>query len=103
MEILTQLLFDLIGAIFGWAAFTTLMLSVHKDENESTWNWGQYKKENWDNWLRSLVFVPVLIWIGYAGLDLESVGLEFKWSNLYFLCSGFAPEIAIKLWKKVKN
>lgn len=98
-----QLLFDIAGSFFGWLAFTVLMLRLEKDANEDSWTWASYKKKNWDNWLASIVFIPVLIWVGYSQLDIRTVGFDFQWSGLYYLCSGFAPELVVKIWKKFKE
>lgn len=103
MQTLLDLFFNLTGILLGWAAFNFLMLSNYKDEHEQSWNWTAYKKEHWDNWVLSGLFALVLLWVGYGGFDLEPMGFELKWSNIYYLCSGVAPEVALRAWKKFKS
>lgn len=90
-----------IAALVGWLAWTVLMLSIYKDDNEKTFNLKAYAGEHWDNWAASLVFVPILLWVGYKKLNFAEVGIEtIGWNDLYYLASGFAPEIVKMSWKK---
>lgn len=93
-----------LGALCGWAAFTVLMLSLHKDDNEKTFNLKAYAGEHWDNWLGSFVFIPTFLFLGHKGFHFEDIGINgIKWSDAYFVASGFIFElikVAIKKWKK---
>lgn len=91
-----------IAALLGWIAFNVILLSIYKDENEATFNLKTYASEYWDNWAGSFVLIPVLLYIGYKGLDLGVVdlGQGAKWSDLYYLFSGFAFEALKVMYKK---
>ena len=89
------------GAFVAWIAWTVIMLSLYKDENEKTWNFKAYVGEHWDNWAASFVCIPVLLWIGYKQLSLGVLDLEKPdWNDLYYLASGFAPEMVKMAYKK---
>lgn len=93
-----------VAALVGWVAWTVIMLSLYKDENEKTWNFKAYFFEHWDNWFASLVCIPVLLWIGYKRLNLGVVGIETPdWNDLYYLASGFVPEGVKMAWKKWRS
>ncbi len=95
------------AALAGWLAWNVLMLSIYKDENEKTCNLKAYKDEHWDNWLASLVMIPILIFFGYKGLDLGVIEMgNLKWSDSFYVCSGFATELvkmAYKKWRDKNN
>jgi hypothetical protein len=93
-----------VAALAGWVAFTVIMLSAHKDENEKTFNLKSYALEYWDNWLASLVSIPVLLWVGFKQLNLGVVDIgATDWNDLFYLGSGFVPELVKTAWKKVKS
>lgn len=93
------------AALFGWLAWTVVMLRIYKDENEKTFNIGAYFSENWDNALSSLVFIPVLLYLGHVQFNfgdvLESGALQ--WKDAYYVASGFIVELVIMAYKKWKN
>lgn len=95
-------LINLLAGVVGWIAWTFFMLSVYKDDNEKTFNFRAYFWEYWDNWVASLVMIPVLIYVGYKKLDLGVIG-GGGWSELYYLGSGFVTELAKVAWKKWKT
>ncbi len=89
------------AAIFGWAAFNAIMLSVYKDDNEKTWAFKSYFSEHWDNWIASLFAIPCLLYIGMNQLSLPITDLtDPKWSDLYYLGSGFFVEAIKMAYKK---
>lgn len=93
-----------VGAICGWLAFNFIALSLFKDENEKTFNLKSYYKEHWDNWFGSLFSIPAFLFMGSKGFNFEDIGVGgIKWSDAYFVMSGFAFEFAKVLWKKWKN
>lgn len=95
-----------IGALCGWIAFTFIVLSLYKDENEKTFNLKAYASEHWDNWIGSLVSIPAFLFIGAKGFNFQDIGVGgIKWSDAYFVMSGFAFEFAKVVWKnwKTKN
>jgi hypothetical protein len=76
---------------------------LYDDKNEQ-FKVKDYAKKVWDNWLASLVMIPVLLSIGYLGLDLSVVDIDhLKWTDLYYLCAGFATELVKQAIKKFKN
>lgn len=97
----------LFAVLAGWFAWNVLMFSIEKDtfdKEKKIFPIGEYILYTWDNWLRSLVFIPVLLFAGYKNLDLNPlVATEVGWNDLYFLCSGFAPELVIYAWNKWKS
>jgi len=95
---------NIYAAIIGWVIFTLVVLSMYKDENEKTWNFWAYMKEHWDNWIASLAVAFGLLYVGKNNLSIPNVdGSHIEWSNLYYLASGFAYELLIKLIKKFKG
>lgn len=103
MEKLEALFSNPIFASFiGWFAFNVIMLSMFKDENESTFALIPYAKEHWDNWVASFVMIPVLLFIGYKGLSIP-MDDKLEWNDIYYLASGFATEAVKMMWKKFKS
>lgn len=94
------------AALAGWLAFNVLMLSMDKDDNESTFAIKSYIKEHWDNWAASFFMIPILLFIGYNKLDIKIDATNLQWNNLYYPCAGFATEalkMAYKKWKAKQN
>lgn len=103
-DIITHPLF---ATFFGWLAFNVLMFSVEKDvfdKAHKLFPIKEYILYTWDNWLRSLVFIPLILFVGYNQLDLNPLveGVH-GWNDLYYLSAGFAPELAIVAWNKWKG
>jgi len=91
-------------AFFGWLAWTAIMLSIHKDENEKTFNLKSYALEYWDNWVASFLFIPVMLFVGHGALGIDVDGVaNLKWQDSFYPLSGFAVELIKVLWKKWKN
>lgn len=96
-----------VAALFAWLAFNVIVLRIEKDTFDSQ-NKGfpikEYAAKTWDNWLASLVMIPVLLYVGYKKLNLGVVGEHsIEWSDLYYLGSGFITELVIKAYEKWKN
>lgn len=88
-------------AFFGWLAWNGIMFSVHKDEDEKNFNLKSYALEHYDNWLASLVVIPVLLIVGakQLNINIEDVG-NFEWKDCYYPLSGFIVEAIKVAWKK---
>jgi len=98
--------FNALGAIFGWLAFNWVVMSSFKDENEQKFSLKTYAYEHWDNWVGSLLFIPGFLFLGSKGFNFEDIGVSgIKWSDAYYVLSGFFFELAKVIWKKwkVKN
>lgn len=92
-----------VAAFFGWLAFNFIVLSLYKDENEKTFNLKAYSSEHWDNWIGSLISIPAFLFLGAKGFNFEEIGVGgIKWSDAYFVLSGFAFEFAKIVFKKWK-
>lgn len=108
IEIFSSNIPNFAAAFFGWLAFNVIMLRIDKDKfdaNDQKWPIGKYAQKTWDNWIASLVMIPVLVWAGYKQLDFGVLLSDhsIKWSDAYYLCSGFATElviVAIQKWNK---
>lgn len=91
------------AALFAWLAWNFLMLSMHKDSNEKTWNFKAYFKDSWNNWIASLLFVPLLMFIGLNKINIDSeLSPVHEWKEYYYLLSGVLPEIVIKIVKQFR-
>lgn len=96
------------GAFIGWLVFNVIMWRIEKnkyDKLHERFPWGKYAGETYDEWLTSIVCVPLILWIGYRSLSLNPLaqGLDvanLDWNDLYYLCAGFAPELIIKIFSK---
>lgn len=93
-----------IAALVGWIAFNFIVLSTYKDDNEKTFNFKAYYLEHWDNWFGSLFSIPAFLWLGSKGFNFHEIGAEgLKWSDAYYVASGFAFESVKIAWKKWKS
>lgn len=92
------------AALFAWLAWNFLMLSLHKDENEQSWNFVAYFKDTWNNWIASLLFVPILMYIGLNKINIDSeLSPIHEWHEAYYLLAGVLPEIVIKIVKQFRH
>lgn len=96
-------------AILGWLVWNIGVFSFTKDEYDDTgkvFPFKSYANEHWDNWLFSLVMVPVILIIGDQGFGMDALAvleIKMKWSNLYYFGSGFFAEalrFIYKRWRK---
>lgn len=100
---------NILITIAAWLAWNVIIFRIDKDQYDDkgeTFPLHQYALQSWDNWLASLVMIPIILWMGYQGLGfnvLSSVGIDkLEWSDAYYLGSGFFTEaliFAIKKWK----
>lgn len=94
------------AALFGWAAFNIILFRIDKDKADDSnelFSVGSYFKKYWDNWLASLVCVPIVLYIGYNQLNIGFIDVDNpNWNDLYYLGAGFMPELVIVAWKKWK-
>jgi hypothetical protein len=94
------------AALFGWFAFNAILFRIEKDKNDDTdldFNLKHYASKTWDNWLASLVCVPIVLYLGYNQLSIGMIDAENpQWKDLYYLGAGFLPELVIVAWKKWK-
>lgn len=95
------------AAIFGWLAFNVILFRVEKDQaddNNLPFNLRGYFLKTWDNWLASLVCVPVLLFVGYNKLEIGMIDVQgLQWNDFYYLGAGIVPELVIVSWKKWKE
>lgn len=95
------------AVLTGWIAWNVLLFSMEKDKfdaEQKEFPLLAYVERTWDNWLVSFVFIPVLLYIGYKGLSLNPFDEHpIAWTDLYYLFSGFAPELVKYLINRWKN
>ena len=96
------------AAFFGWLAFNVIIFRIEKDkfdQGDLSFPLSKYIIKTWDNWIASLCMIPVLIFVGYKQLDLGVLITDhnIKWSDAYYLLSGFSTELIIVSWTKWKS
>lgn len=102
-SILTNPIF---AAFIGWLFWNVGKFSLDKDsydDRHETFPLTRYVYEHVDNWLFSIVAIPVLLYIGYKQLNFGDIGIVegvSKWSDLYYLSSGFIAEAGKDRYKK---
>lgn len=98
--------------LIGWFVWNVGLLSLTKDEYDDSGKdflLKSYAKDHWDNWLFSLVAIPAILIAGSQGFGMDAlavIDIKMKWSNLYYLGSGFFAESAkysYKKWRKKKQ
>lgn len=94
------------AALAGWLAFNLMLFRIEKDQADDhgkLFDLPGYVSRTWDNWLVSLIFIPVILYIGYKQLDIGMIdATHVTWSDLYYLGAGVLPEFCIVTWKKWK-
>lgn len=94
------------AALFGWLAFNVILFRMEKDkfdDSDTVFSVKAYALKVWDNWLASLVCVPVVLYLGYNQLSIGMIDAENpQWKDLYYLGAGFLPELVIVAYKKWK-
>ncbi len=90
---------NILLAFFGWLAWNIGLFSYLKDQaDDLDQDFGvkAYAKKHWDNWLLSLVMVPILIIIGMKGIGLDAIPIfdidHLQWNDIYYAGSGFFSE-----------
>lgn len=90
-----------VAALLAWLAWNVILFSFHKDEDEEKFNVKSYVLATWDNWLASLVSIPVLLYLGAKGFNFKqfSLGDGMDFGDFYYLGSGLIVEV-LKTWYK---
>jgi len=94
------------ASLFGWLAFNIWCWSQKKDEfdaQDKPFNLIVYLGKVYDNWIASFVAIPLLLFVGYSGLDIPLAMGDVKWSSLYYLLAGVIPEFAMEKYKNFKK
>lgn len=97
-------------ALVGFLAWVIIVFRIDKDlvdDSEKEFSFRDYAKKNYDNWLTSLIGVPVVL-VGADLLDIVKVfhDTELTWSNAFYLGAGVVTEVPmyfIKKWRKQKQ
>jgi hypothetical protein len=94
------------AAFFGWLAFNVILFRIEKDKADDlseSFDLKKYFLKSWDNWLASLVCVPIVLYLGANQIGIGVIDAENPdWKDLYYLGAGFLPELIIVAWKKWK-
>lgn len=100
---------NLLVTLAGWLAWNVIIFRIDKDQyddRKEEFPLWQYVKQSYDNWLASLVMIPVILFMGYKGLGFNVFSAieidHLEWSDAYYLGTGFFTEaviFAIKKWK----
>lgn len=95
---------------WAWFAWNVLKFSFDKDGYDDTgkmFPFKEYKNAHWDNWIASFVMIPILLFVGSKQLGLDALGQidmkGLKWSDWYYLLSGFITELIKDRYKKWKK
>lgn len=90
-------------------AFNAIMFRIEKDKydkDNQQFPLLAYVSKTWDNWLASLLMIPVILYAGYKGLGLDAFGVvdvnHIGWSDAYYLGAGFFTELIIVIYEKWK-
>jgi hypothetical protein len=101
---------NILLSILGWLAWNVALFSLEKDEfdeQEKPFSLKHYAALYYDNWLLSLVFVPILIIVGIRGLNLSAIPIgdfqDLQWHDMYYLGSGFFAELVKVTIKKLRK
>lgn len=100
-------LLNIYAAFIGWLAFNVFVWHLDKnayDREHKEFPFRQFVNEHYDDWIVSLVFVPVLLYLGYIGFGFNPLGefdMQPGWNDAYYLCSGFAVELVKRLYEKL--
>lgn len=100
---------NFLASIAAWLAWNAIVLSIEKnkyDDEEKEFPLKTYASKTWDNWIASLLMIPVLLFLGYKGLAIHPMAVlgsePLEWSDTYYLGAGFFTEAimyGIKKWK----
>lgn len=90
---------NIILSLLGWLMWNFGLFSFEKDKADDLnqdFDIRHYIKCYWDNWVLSLIMVPILIILGIKGLGLDAIPMldieHLKWSDSYYLGAGFFAE-----------
>lgn len=101
---------NILLTVLGWLAWNIGLFSFEKDKSDDKdekFSLIHYANKYWDNWLLSLVCVPILIIMGIKGLGLDAIPIgdfeDLHWNDIYYLCAGaFAEAVKVGI-KKVST
>ncbi len=92
---------NILLTLLGWLAWNFGLFSMEKDQVDAEgkpMDLKRYASCYWDNWVFSLIFIPILIIVGIKGLGFEALPFgdleHFQWHDLYYLGAGAFAEIA---------
>jgi hypothetical protein len=95
---------NILLAFLGWLAWNWGLFVYEKDSLDALdqkFNVKHYAERYWDNWVLSLICVPILIIIGIKGLGLKALPVadveDLQWNDMYYLASGLLAE-AVKYY-----
>lgn len=95
-------------AAYGFLIYTVVMFVMEKDEyddKDQHFSVKKYLNKNWDNWLLSIILVPIIatkaqdIWAG----AMEMAGKEWNFYDIYYLGVGAVVEALYTGIKWIKN
>lgn len=89
----------------GWLAWNVLVFRLEKDKYDDEgkeFPLSTYIAKTYDNWLSSLLFVPIILFMGYRQLGFNAFGTieEIGWNDLFYVCAGFISEAVYYMIKK---
>jgi hypothetical protein len=96
-------------SLAGWALWNLIAFRIEKDkfdDEDKEFPIKTYARKTWENWVTSLVMIPVLLFLGYRGLGLNPLAVfgteQIGWNDTYYLGAGFFTEVlmyTVKKWK----
>lgn len=92
-------------AFYGLLAYIIIEWSNYKDIDDNKhrrFNFKQYARERYDNWLASLILTPIIVWFGPELLKWANqfFGLKFNWSDAMYLGVGALAYAINRVFKK---
>lgn len=90
-------------AFYGLLAYNIIEWSVKKDRYDNVnkkLNFKKYALDHYDNWIVTLMLMPVIVWFGPDLLNLinQMLRKEFQWTDAMYLgVGGLAQAINIAL------
>lgn len=100
---------NFLASIAAWLVWNVIIFRIEKDkfdDEDKEFPLKTYAQKTWDNWLTSLLMIPVLLFLGYKGLAIHPMAVlgsePLEWSDSYYLGAGFFTEAVmygIKKWR----
>jgi hypothetical protein len=86
--------------IIGWIAWNWFWFAVEKDKSDDLdkrFDYRDYARKHWENWVWTLLLVPILLYYGSRGLGLDVFGSphmdHLKWNDAFYPCVGLFSDI----------
>ena len=103
-----HLIQQIVWAVFGVILYNFLSFTIAKDKADAKlerFNFGNYAGLRWDNWVWSLLCVPLVVFYGdqlwyYL---MEYYEKDWKFLDVLYLSAGFVAEGLYFLLKKLLN